>query len=96
LLVPPAGGVLFAESAPARLYRIVDHFGGDPSSWRPIATLEKNLARNFMKTAKEELAKFERKEIEFQKMERNQRATQLNLPMPKNDRPPTFLEIGEL
>jgi len=43
---------------------------------------------NFTKTAKEELAKFERKEIEFQKMERNQRATQLNLPMPKNDRRP--------
>jgi hypothetical protein len=43
--------------------------------------VEKNL-ENFMKTAKEELAKFERKEIEFQKMERNQRATQLNLAMP--------------
>jgi hypothetical protein len=48
----------------------------------------KKPRKYFMKAVKEELAKFERKEIEFQKMERNQRATQLNFPMPKNDRRP--------
>jgi hypothetical protein len=53
-----------------------------------VPGLEKSLASIFMKTFKEELAKFERKEIEFQKKERNQRATQLNLPIPKDDRRP--------
>ena len=37
--------------------------------------------KHFMKTVHDELAKFERKEIEFQKMERDQRAARLRLPI---------------
>jgi hypothetical protein len=40
---------------------------------------------HFVKTVHDELAKFERKEIEFQKMERDQRAARLRLPI---DYPP--------
>src|SRR5258707_6835411 len=40
---------------------------------------------HFVKTVHDELAKFERKEIEFQKMERHQRAARLRLPI---DYPP--------
>ena len=36
---------------------------------------------HFVKTVHDELAKFERKEIEFQKMERDQRAARLRLPI---------------
>ena len=40
---------------------------------------------HFVKTVRDELVKFERKEIEFQKMERDQRAARLRLPI---DYPP--------
>ena len=40
--------------------------------------------KNFMKTVRDELAKFEHKEIEFQKSERNQRAARLRLPIGKH------------
>ena len=36
---------------------------------------------HFVKTVHDELAKFERKEIEFQKIERDQRAVRLRLPI---------------
>ena len=49
--------------------------GRDSSGW-------KNAARAL--TVHDELAKFERKEIEFQKMERDQRATRLRLPIGKH------------
>lgn len=39
--------------------------------------------KHFMKTVHDELAKFEQKEIEFQKTERNQRAARLRLPIGK-------------
>ena len=45
--------------------------------------------KHFMKTAHDELAKFEQKEIEFQKMERNQRAARLRLPIGKRYPPLT-------
>ena len=40
--------------------------------------------KHFMKTVHDELAKFEQKEIEFQKTERNQRAARLRLPIGKH------------
>ncbi len=40
--------------------------------------------KHFMKTVRDELAKFEHKEIEFQKTERNQRAARLRLPIGKH------------
>jgi hypothetical protein len=40
--------------------------------------------KHFMKTVHDELAKFEYKEIEFQKTERNQRAARLRLPIGKH------------
>jgi hypothetical protein len=43
--------------------------------------VEKTPSEHFMKTVHDELAKFERKEIEFQKTERNQRAARLRLPI---------------
>ncbi len=39
---------------------------------------------HFMKTVHDELGKFERKEIDFQKTERNQRAARLRLPIGKH------------
>jgi hypothetical protein len=39
--------------------------------------------QHFVKTVRDELAKFERNEIEFQKMERDQRAAGLGLPISK-------------
>ena len=39
--------------------------------------------QHFMKTVHDELAKFERNEIEFQKVERDQRAAGLRLPIGK-------------
>jgi hypothetical protein len=39
--------------------------------------------QHFVKTVRDELAKFERHEIEFQKMERDQRAAGLRLPIGK-------------
>ncbi len=45
----------------------------------------KTPREHFVKTVHDELAKFERKEIEFQKMERDQRAARLRLPI---DYPP--------
>ena len=39
--------------------------------------------RHFMKSVHDEIAKFEHKEIEFQKTERNQRAARLRLPIGK-------------
>src|SRR5258708_6834481 len=41
----------------------------------------KTPREHFVKTVHDELAKFERKEIEFQKMERDQRAARLRLPI---------------
>jgi hypothetical protein len=46
--------------------------------------VEKTPSEHFMKTVHDELAKFERKEIEFQKTERNQRAARLRLPIGKH------------
>jgi hypothetical protein len=40
--------------------------------------------KHFMKTVQDELAKFEQKEIEFQKTEGNQRAAGLRLPIGKH------------
>jgi hypothetical protein len=37
----------------------------------------------FMQAAQNEMAKFERQEIEFRKNERNERATELRLPIDK-------------
>jgi hypothetical protein len=45
----------------------------------------KTPREHFVNTVHDELAKFERKEIEFQKMERDQRAARLRLPI---DYPP--------
>jgi hypothetical protein len=45
--------------------------------------------KHFMKTVRDELAKFEHKEIEFQKTERNQRAARLRLPIGKHYPPRT-------
>jgi hypothetical protein len=39
--------------------------------------------KHFMKSVHDELAKFEHKEIEFKKTERNQRAARLRLPIGK-------------
>jgi hypothetical protein len=40
--------------------------------------------KHFMKAVHDELAKFEQKEIEFQKTERNRRAARLRLPIGKH------------
>jgi hypothetical protein len=40
--------------------------------------------KHFMKSVHDELARFEHKEIEFQKTERNQRAARLRLPIGKH------------
>ena len=40
--------------------------------------------KHFMKSVHDELAKFEHKEIEFQKTERNQHAARLRLPIGKH------------
>ena len=40
--------------------------------------------KHFMKSVHDELVKFEHKEIEFQKTERNQRAARLRLPIGKH------------
>jgi hypothetical protein len=45
--------------------------------------VERTPNEHFMKSIHDELAKFERKEIEFQKTERNQRAARLRLPIGK-------------
>jgi hypothetical protein len=49
-----------------------------------ISEVGKTPSELFMKTVHDELAKFERKEIEFQKLERNQRAARLHLPIGKH------------
>jgi hypothetical protein len=46
--------------------------------------VEKTPSEHFMKSVHDELAKFERKEIEFQKTERYQRAARLRLPIGKH------------
>jgi hypothetical protein len=46
--------------------------------------VEKTPSEHFMKSVHDELAKFERKEIEFQKKERYQRAARLRLPIGKH------------
>jgi len=40
---------------------------------------------HFMRAAEDELARFVRKEIAFQKAEREERATRLRLPIPRKD-----------
>ena len=48
-----------------------------------------------MKTVRDELAKFERNEIEFQKVERDQRAAGLRLPIGKrHPRPHPRRSVG--
>ena len=59
----------------------------DPSESR-LETLARTQAaktprEHFVKAVHDELANFERKEIEFQKMERDQRAARLRLPIGK-------------
>ena len=46
--------------------------------------VEKPSSEHFMKSVHDELAKFERKEIEFKKTERYQRAARLRLPIGKH------------
>jgi hypothetical protein len=41
----------------------------------------------FMKAAEKEMAKFERREMEFRKKDRKERAAELQIPLSKGDRP---------
>ena len=52
--------------------------------------------KHFMKSVHDELAKFEHKEIEFQKTERNQRAARLRLPIGKHYPPLSKSALNEL
>jgi hypothetical protein len=54
---------------------------GDPSLMAGRTQVGK---KHFMKTVHDELARFEQKEIEFQKTERNQRAARLRFPIGKH------------
>jgi hypothetical protein len=41
----------------------------------------------FMRAAEKEMAKFERREMEFRKEDRKERAAELRIPLSKGDRP---------